>query len=160
MRMAIPYRTAKFKSANNIMLSIAILSSTAKFNFRQYFRLYGIMQDLVHVFSYRYINFPISRPLAYFQHVTFKMCSWPPWLRAGTRLQLPIVIIGKASIYAGTTLLLYSWKYWRELNLAVEPKIAIGRILVDLNLAVRYGIAIRIILYVSRKFWQILIWRL
>ena len=37
--MAIPYRTAKFKSAN--ILSIAILGSTAKFNARQYFRLYG-----------------------------------------------------------------------------------------------------------------------
>ena len=49
-------------------------------------------------------------------------------------------------------------KYWRELNLAVEPKIAIARILADLNLAVRYGIAICI--YVSRKFWRILIWRL
>ena len=46
----------------------------------------------------------------------------------------------------------YSRKYWRELNLAVEPKIAIciARILVDLNLAVRYGITIRI--YASRKF--------
>ena len=32
----------------------------------------------------------------------------------------------------------------------VEPKIAIGRILADLNLAVRYGIAIRI--YASRNF--------
>ena len=32
----------------------------------------------------------------------------------------------------------------------VEPKIAIARILADLNLAVRYGIAIRII-YASRK---------
>ena len=52
----------------------------------------------------------------------------------------------------------YSWKYWRALNLAVEPKIAIERILADLNLAVRYGIAIRI--YASRKFWRILIWRL
>ena len=52
----------------------------------------------------------------------------------------------------------YSWKYWRELNLAVEPKIAITRILADLNLVVRYGIAIRI--YVSRKLWRILIWRL
>ena len=52
----------------------------------------------------------------------------------------------------------YSRKYWRALNLAVEPKIAIERILADLNLAVRYGIAIRI--YVSRKFWRILIWRL
>ena len=40
---------------------------------------------------------------------------------------------------------LYSRKYWWELNLAVEPKIAIARILVDLNLAVRYGIAICII---------------
>ena len=50
----------------------------------------------------------------------------------------------------------YSRKYWRELNLAVEPKIAIVRILADLNLAVRYGIAIRI--YASRKFWRILIW--
>ena len=49
----------------------------------------------------------------------------------------------------------YSWKYWWELNLAVEPKIAIARILADLNLAVWYGIAIRI--YASRKFWQILI---
>ena len=45
----------------------------------------------------------------------------------------------------------YSWKYWRKLNLAVESIIAIARILVDLNLALRYGIVIRI-LYVSRKF--------
>ena len=43
--------------------------------------------------------------------------------------------------------LLYSRKYWWELNLVVEPKIAIARILADLNLAVRYGIAIRIIYY-------------
>ena len=57
-----------------------------------------------------------------------------------------------------TNVLLYSRKYWRELNLAVEPKIAIARILADLNLVVRYGIAIR--LYASRKFWRILIWRL
>ena len=52
----------------------------------------------------------------------------------------------------------YSRKYWRALNLAVEPKIAIARILANLNLAVRYGIAIRT--YASRKFWRILIWRL
>ena len=52
--------------------------------------------------------------------------------------------------------ILYSRKYWRELNLAVEPKIAITSILADL--AVRYGIAIRI--HASRKFWRILIWRL
>ena len=38
----------------------------------------------------------------------------------------------------------YSRKYWWELNLAVEPKIAIARIMADLNLAVRYRIAIRI----------------
>ena len=36
----------------------------------------------------------------------------------------------------------YSQKYWRALNLAVEPKIAIARILADLNLAVWYGILI------------------
>ena len=52
----------------------------------------------------------------------------------------------------------YSRKYWRELNLAVEPNFAITRILVDLNLAVRYGIGIRI--HANRKFWWILIWRL
>ena len=40
IRMAIPYQTAKFKSAN--ILAIAILGSTAKFNSRQYFRLYSI----------------------------------------------------------------------------------------------------------------------
>ena len=38
--MAIPYQTAKFKSAN--ILTIAILGSTVKFNSRQYFRLYDI----------------------------------------------------------------------------------------------------------------------
>ena len=47
----------------------------------------------------------------------------------------------------------YSRKYWWKLDLTVEPKIAIARILVDLNLTVRYGIAMRI--YVSRKFWLI-----
>ena len=36
----------------------------------------------------------------------------------------------------------YSRKYWREVNLAVEPKTAIARILADLNLAAQYGIAI------------------
>ena len=51
----------------------------------------------------------------------------------------------------------HSRKYWRELNLAVEPQIAIARISADLNLAVRYGIATR--MYASRKFWRILIWR-
>ena len=37
--------------------------------------------------------------------------------------------------------------------MAVDTKIAFARILADLNLAVRYGIAIRT--YVSRKFWRI-----
>ena len=50
----------------------------------------------------------------------------------------------------------YNRKYWWELNLAVEPKIAIARILADLNLVVRYGIAIS--MYASRKFWWVLIW--
>ena len=50
----------------------------------------------------------------------------------------------------------YSKRYWRELNLAVGSQMAIAIALADL--AVRYGIAIRI--YASKKFWQILIWRL
>ena len=36
--------------------------------------------------------------------------------------------------------ILYSRKYWRELNLAVGSQIAILNVLADLNLAVRYGI--------------------
>ena len=40
IHMAMPYRTAKFKSAN--ILLIAIWGSTAKFNAHQYFWLYGI----------------------------------------------------------------------------------------------------------------------
>ena len=40
--MTIPYRTAKFKSAN-VFISAA-LDHTAKFKDRQYFRLYGILQ--------------------------------------------------------------------------------------------------------------------
>ena len=38
--MAIPYRTAKFKSANTF--AMAIWEPTAKFNSHQYFRLYSI----------------------------------------------------------------------------------------------------------------------
>ena len=38
--MVILYRTAKFKSAS--ILAIAILGSTAKFNSRQYFRVFDI----------------------------------------------------------------------------------------------------------------------
>ena len=38
--LAVYITTAKFKSAN--ILAIAILGSTAKFNSRQYFRLYSI----------------------------------------------------------------------------------------------------------------------
>ena len=53
---------------------------------------------------------------------------------------------------------LYGRKYWRELNLAVGSQITIANVLADLNLAVRYGIAIRI--YASKKFWRIIIWRL
>ena len=41
--MAIPYRTAKLKSSNNIF-TMAILGPTAKFNFRQYVRLYSNIQ--------------------------------------------------------------------------------------------------------------------
>ena len=37
--MVIPYQTTKFKSAN--MFAMAIWDPTAKFNSRQYFRLYG-----------------------------------------------------------------------------------------------------------------------
>ena len=65
-------------------------------------------------------------------------------------------VLWKVLIMHEVATLLYSWKYWQELNLAVEPKIAIARVLADLNLVVRYWITIPI--YVSRKFWRILIW--
>ena len=39
--MAIPYQTAKFKSAN--IFAMAILGPITKFNSRQYFWLYGIL---------------------------------------------------------------------------------------------------------------------
>ena len=67
----------------------------------------------------------------------------------------PLILVISLEDYVNVP---YSRKYWRALNLAVGPQIAIRRILADLNLAVRYGIAIRI--YASRKFWRILIWRL
>ena len=54
--------------------------------------------------------------------------------------------------------LLYSRKYWQELNLAVWSQTAIIKILADFNLAVWYGIAMRT--YAQKKFWRILIWRL
>ena len=61
------------------------------------------------------------------------------------------------SLYCSASLCIpYSQKYWRELNLVGEPKIAIARILADLNLVVQYGITIRIhVLYMSRTFWRL-----
>ena len=51
----------------------------------------------------------------------------------------------------------YSQKYWWELNLAVEPKIAIART----NIRFKFGSSVRdhrmYTVYVSRKFWRILI---
>ena len=47
IRMAIPYRTAKYKSAN--ILEIVILGSTTKSNSRQYFRLYGSFLPLLYL---------------------------------------------------------------------------------------------------------------
>ena len=41
--MVIPYRTAKFKSAN--IFEMAISGRTAKFNSRQYFWLYGMIKQ-------------------------------------------------------------------------------------------------------------------
>ena len=43
--LAVCTTTAKLKSAN--ILVIAILGSIAKFNFRRYFRLYGMMVELL-----------------------------------------------------------------------------------------------------------------
>ena len=44
VRMAIPYQTDKFKSAN--IFVIAIWGQTTKFNSHQYFWLYGILRTL------------------------------------------------------------------------------------------------------------------
>ena len=41
--------------------------------------------------------------------------------------------------------------------MAVESQIAFARIQADLNLVVRYGIAIHV--HVSKRYWWILIWR-
>ena len=43
--------------------------------------------------------------------------------------------------------ILYSWKYWWEINLAVGSQIAIANVL-----AVQYGIAIHIYMYARKKF--------
>ena len=74
---------------------------------------------------------------------------------------LPLEETVKMQHYNYTSTLLYipySRKIWRELNLADWPQPAWTKILANFNLVVRYGIAIRI--YASKKFWQILIWRL
>ena len=52
--------------------------------------------------------------------------------------------VGGGAFIQDALRILYSQKYWRELNLAVGPEITIARILMDLNLAARYRIAIRI----------------
>ena len=74
--MAIPYHTAKFKSANSA--KNIIWGKTAKFNDRQYFWLYSMTTGGI--------------------------------------------IYGHISVQTWYLLyILYSWKYWRSLNLAVCP---------------------------------------
>ena len=70
-----------------------------------------------------------------------------------------IIIIYHPSHLIETHHLLYSRKYWLELNLEVGSQLAITKKLADFNLVVWYRIAIRI-LYASKKFWRILIWQL
>ena len=48
--MAIPYHTAKFNSNNGV--KNVVLGQTAKFNDRQYFRLYGMLVSLLALFAY------------------------------------------------------------------------------------------------------------
>ena len=60
MCMAIPYQTAKFKFAN--IFAIAILGSTAKFNSRQYFWLYGTLYFLLFVYCSPVSCIPASLP--------------------------------------------------------------------------------------------------
>ena len=50
VRMVIPYHTAKFESANSV--KNVVWGKTAKFNDRQYFRLYG---SSVCMHTYQYI---------------------------------------------------------------------------------------------------------
>ena len=54
IHMAIPYWTAKFKSANTF--AMAILGPTTKFNSRQYFRLNGIWNNF-QVYWYVYLEY-------------------------------------------------------------------------------------------------------
>ena len=94
-------------------------------------------------------------------HVTSCGCGQTPWHAAVTQSKClwPPFYSESACLVIGVKLsechIQCSWKYLQELH---EPKIAIARILADLNLAVRYRIAIHI--YASKKFWWILIWRL
>ena len=63
--MAIPYRTAKFKSAN--IFAMAIWGPTAKFNSRQYFRLYGNYDDLVNLVKNEALS---SKPFSAFAAIS------------------------------------------------------------------------------------------
>ena len=78
------------------------------------------------------------------------LCVLTHWV---TRGNMPLVQLLGGSRWSWTMvkhgLPYYGRKYWRELNLTVEPKIATTTVLVDLNLTVPYGIA---------KYWLILIW--
>ena len=71
IRMATPYQTTKFKSTN--ILAITILGSTAKFNSRQYFRLYGniIIEVLTQVAPYQHTVDELIRGVEYPAKVVF-----------------------------------------------------------------------------------------
>ena len=78
--MAIPYRTAKFKSAN--IFAMAIWGPTAKFNSHQYFQLCSILEYIYHIFIHYDAFTGITRPFPSlkngFVHSTSLLC--PPSL--------------------------------------------------------------------------------
>ena len=74
--MVIPYRTAKFKSAN--ILPIVIWAQPPNFNSRQYFRLYGIVvySTLIIIDSRYYYDIPHKRkqvPVSKFHELRYNV---------------------------------------------------------------------------------------
>ena len=110
---------------------------------------------------------PLNRSVS--ENETVQICAEITAGLLGCNITVPLVVeegsalgenVGKNSNFMLITTRLvtevtYSWKSLLELNLGVGPKIIIAKLLVNLNLMVQYGIAIR--MYANKEVWQILI---
>ena len=121
----------------NYIVNCPLEANTKNFGYAQLWKINNSLFDLLDLPSLITPNVPygitIETVLASMNQVTFQ-CFVPV---DGNGLNVENGEIDKLVVTKKGIVIPYSWKYWREFNLAVGLQITTPNILADLNLAVR-----------------------